>query len=306
MSEQSSKPLTMDKVLFFLIRHGETAGNRQKIYRGWSNAPAAQLSQGGKKDAKEAGEYLRELGAQVQCIIADSLDRVVETCELVGSCFPDSKLELARALHPLNMGDFTLKSKDKYPVEPYQEDPSLIIPGGESVASFNERQSRVFKVIFDLASELNGGKVVVGCHGSNVSFLYNHWFHPGEPRIGYEGLVNPGGVVAVTSEGMFPLLKVRDKGKAQATPDVKLKAGSGTPTVGFVTWSSNKGPRQCGNCEYEVEGECGEEHVKAAAGEVLTAHPKMDDGTTREILENGRVTVAPRECCNWYEPKEGK
>lgn len=296
-----SEPLTIDEVLFFLVRHGETAGNRKKIYRSWSNSPDAQLSPAGKKDAQEAGGYISGLGAQVEYIVADSLDRVVETCELIASCFSSAKLEIVRGLHPLNMGDFTLKLKDKHPVQPYLDSPDLRIPGGETVHEFDRRQKRAFDVIFDISRGLKGGHMVIGGHGSNVSYLYNHVYSQGD-KIGYEGLVDPGGVIAVTEQAMVPLLKVRGPGHSK--PDVKFEvAGSGTPTLGFVTWASDKGPRQCDHCEYMNRDEkaCGEEHVKAKAGEVLVAFPKMESGSERKILDSGRVTVDDRDCCNFYE-----
>lgn len=307
MEKALSDQLTMDQVLFFMVRHGETAGNKKKIYRGWSNAPEAQLDAAGKKGAQGAGSYISGLGAPVQYIITDSLDRVVETCELIACSFPDAKMELVRALHPLNMGEWTLKSKDKHPIQPYLDSPDLRIPGGETVHEFDRRQERIFGLVFEIARGMKGGKVVVGVHGSNVSYVYNHIYSKGVEKIGYEGLVDPGGVIAVTEDAMVPLLNVRGPGWEKKSAGVSFETkGSGTPTIGFVTWLDNKGPRQCDHCEYAVGGACGEEHVKAKAGEVLVAYPKMIDGSARKIDDNGRVAVDGTDCCNFYEPGDGR
>src|SRR6266571_1753349 len=101
--------LKLSDVLFFLIRHGETTSNQKNIYRSWSNSSDAQLDANGKRGAKEAGEYLISIGASIELVVADTLDRTVETCEIVALNFPNPRLEFVRALHPLNMGDWTEK-----------------------------------------------------------------------------------------------------------------------------------------------------------------------------------------------------
>src|SRR5271157_2960306 len=146
--------MNLDKIIFFFMRHGETDGNKKNVYRSWSNAPEAQLDEVGRKSAEAGGKYLATIGAPIELIIADSLDRVQETVELVAQSFPNARIEFVRALHPLNMGDWTLQSKDEHPVQPYLDGPSKRIPGGETVDEFNEREAQVFQTIFSLAKDL--------------------------------------------------------------------------------------------------------------------------------------------------------
>jgi len=141
----------------------------------------------------------------------------------------------------------------------------------------------IFGKINELASGMMGGKIVVVGHGSTNSFLHNVMFNSGEPRIGYEGLVDPGGVVAVTEEGLLPLTKVRGKMKPQNqnkkltvlqagymelegaekdagcskvdVPDGVSK-GKGCCNL-FEPEDSQVAQFKCGNCEYLTEGKDG-------------------------------------------------
>ena len=242
--------MKLDDVLFFFMRHPETPGNKKGIYRSWSNAPDAQLTEPGKKAAADAGRYLLSIGAPIELIVADSLDRVQEGVEILARDFPEARIEFVRSLHPLNMGDFTLKPKAEHPVGPYLEDTSKQIPGGEKVDEFNDRQDQVFKTIFSLAKDLRGGKILVAGHGSNSAYLHNHVFGAGDPQVGYEGLVDPGGLIAVTPKGMVPLTKIR-KGEKKDTTEPKVSY----PADHQVGMKVPKGGSMCANCEYhEPEG----------------------------------------------------
>lgn len=275
--------LSLDDVLFFLIRHGETVGNKKKIYRGWSNAPDAQLDPVGRKAASEAADFLLSINAPIELIICDTLDRVVETCEIIAQKFPDARMETVRDLHPLNMGEYTLKSKADHPVDPFLKDPTKKIPGGESVAGdFDPRQKRIFSLIFQIARDLPGGKILVGGHGSNIAYLYNRVFEQGETNIGYEGIVNPGGLVAVTEKGMIPLTRVKEN-----SPEVEHPAPTYPPDH-KPAMQVPKGGSSCASCEYLGEDgqSCTNKYFIAWNGSGKLPHP------------------ADEYCSDWYEPKE--
>ena len=61
-----------------LLRHGETAWNIEKVFRGKAEVP---LTVNGRKQAELAAEYLRDLG--VQAIYTSPLERAVETAQPV-------------------------------------------------------------------------------------------------------------------------------------------------------------------------------------------------------------------------------
>jgi broad specificity phosphatase PhoE len=281
--------LKLDDILFFVMRHGETPDNAKRAYRSWSNAPEAQLSPEGRKASEEAGRYLRQIGAKIDLVVADSLDRVQESVELVARSFPDAQLQFVRALHPLNMGDYTGKLKKDYPVEPFLKDKDKRIPGGDTVNEFNARQGEVFSKIFDLVKDYPGGKILVGGHGSNVSYLHDQVFHPGRVPVGYEGMVDPGGLIAVTRGGMVPLTRSRKGGKSKA--DHVTIGGNSLPIYPpdhQVGMRVPKGGSDCEKCEYLAENktDCQQKQFQAwNKGNVIPG--KVDE-----------------YCCDFFEPEE--
>jgi broad specificity phosphatase PhoE len=201
--------MNWDSTLFLLARHGKTASNEKGIYRSWSNAPEAQLTSEGRQEVEESAQWLLENNAPIELIISDSLDRTLQTAEAFSSILNVDRIIALRGLHPLSMGDWTGKSKEKYPVEPFMKDHSKVIPGGESVGAFNAREFETFKGIMPLVDTMPPGSILIVGHGSTVCFLHNNVFDKGEKKIGYEGLVDPAGIIACNIDGMVPILKAR-------------------------------------------------------------------------------------------------
>jgi broad specificity phosphatase PhoE len=287
--------LKLNDVIFFFMRHGETASNKKNMYRSWSNAPEAQLISAGKKVAEDAGRYLQAIGAPIELMIADSLDRVQESVELVARSFPEARLEFVRALHPLNMGDWTGKSKDDHPVEPFLKDVTKRIPGGDTVEEFNKRQQEVFKGIFSLAKSMPGGRVLVGGHGSNVAYLYNHVFHPGQSPVGYEGLVDPGGLIAATPGGLIALTRARG-GKSKEKHDIiKVSDKFTLPPDHQPGMRVPKGGSSCASCEYLGEDD------RTCVNKNFIA---WDGGSEKPKGSDKLPFAADEYCTDWYEPKE--
>ena len=198
-------------VLFWIIRHGSTEANEEDIYRSWSNAQKAQLSDKGRQEVDDAATYLAAIKAPVQIIIADSLDRTIESAERIGHKLGVKQFEYLRGLHPLHMGDLTLKSKKQNPVEEYMNNPEKRVPGGETRHEFDQRQHDTFQAIMELVAVVPPGSIVIVGHGSNVSYLHNQVFCPGSTAVTYEGLVNPGGVIKATGTELKALTKIRSK-----------------------------------------------------------------------------------------------
>ena len=61
-----------------LLRHGETAWNIEKVFRGQAEVP---LTDNGKEQARLAANYLKDLG--IQAIYTSPLERAVETAQPV-------------------------------------------------------------------------------------------------------------------------------------------------------------------------------------------------------------------------------
>lgn len=283
--------MKLDDVLFFFIRHGETPDNNKDSYRSWSNAQEAQLSPAGQKAAEDAGRYLKAIGAQIELVVADSLDRVQETIELLTKSFPEAQLQFVRSLHPLDMGDYIGKSKKDYPVEPFLKNTSKRIPGGETVDEFDARQNEIFSKIFPLARDLKGGRVLIGGHGSNVAYLYNRVFHPGQSPVGYEGLVDPGGLIAATPGGLVPLTRSRNK-KGQKPGIIKEDSILPIyPPDHQVGMTVPEGGSNCKKCEYLADSQTD------CKNKLFTEWQK-NKGVKKPEEIPGQVS---RYCCDFFE-----
>jgi len=235
----------MSNVIFHLVRHGRTAGNEKNTYRGWSNEDFAQLDENGKQDAKDAGIYLKGLGVEAPVIIADDLSRIQETAKIIADILGTKEIITDKRLRPVDVGDYTGKSKTAYPLDDFMDHPEKKIPGGESLNTFNKRQAKVFADITEAIPTVRKqlGKpvafVVIG-HGSNTSFLY-HYVNKGGKEVGYEGMTEPGGIMTFTKSGIEPIFKKRDKEKKK----VALY-----PADHIAAMPVPKGGSSCSKCEY--------------------------------------------------------
>ena len=268
--------------LFFFSRHGKTPHNDDGLYRGWSNDPEAQLSPEGRDDAREAGITLKSYGIDFPLIISDDLSRTTETKQIIADILGIKEQFTDKRLRTIDVGDFTGKSKDKYPIKEYSNTPSKKIPGGESFAEFNRRMALAFADVLSIVEKVHKPIVVVG-HGANVAFLNNHLSPKPKEKVQYEGLVNPGGVLVFTTDGIIPLTRKRD-----GAP-IPLK--DGTSTSGFVTDEENHPPRECWNCRNfvrNVDSLGGCTHI------VVRFDPKLQD---RKQADN-TIAIGDRDCCD--------
>lgn len=213
--------------------------------------------------------------------MSDDLDRAVETREILADILGIQVRNTDRRLRPLNVGDYAGQNKDEYPLTQYMQNTNLRIPGGESLDMFNRRQAVVFDEISQIVEKLGKPILLVG-HGSNVSFLYNHFNKSG--KIGYEGLVNPGGILVFTSAGVVPLTNKRES--------VKTPLKDGTPLSGYVDSETNRPPRECWNCRNSAKDMAGYfcNHLVV----------KIDPELVSSRRTDGNVDVDERGCCDYF------
>lgn len=234
-------------ILFFTGRHGRTSANDKDVYRSWSNAPEAQLSDEGRDDADEMGQFFKRNLIPIRKIVTDTLDRTQETAKIVAKILGISRVLTSPRLLPLHMGEYTLKSKKEFPIDDFLKNTSKQIPGGESIDEFNKREADVFSDVLKLAQNTPDGFVLVIGHGSNNSFLNNHLYFAGDQAmtIGYEGLVNPGGVVMATDSELCPLTNIRHK-----DPLIQISKNFTLPRNHEPGMQVPKGGSSCASCEY--------------------------------------------------------
>ena len=88
-------------MLVYLIRHGESQSNLDKIWSGWNDVP---LTEKGKLDAKKAGEYLD--GIKFDKIYSSDLSRAKNTAEIA---IPGCEYEQTPLLREINVGEIVGK-----------------------------------------------------------------------------------------------------------------------------------------------------------------------------------------------------
>ncbi len=147
---------------FFLVRHGETAWNREDRMRGWADAP---LNDRGRRQARAVGEALAE--EPLVAVYTSPLSRAVHTAEAIAR---------PHGLRPLPFepikdfhfgaweGKLRSEVKTAWPelYRVYETDPaSFQAPGGETLADLH---ARVLQGLRELAEKHEGETVALSSH----------------------------------------------------------------------------------------------------------------------------------------------
>jgi phosphoserine phosphatase len=118
----------------YLVRHGQTAWNREEIFRGRTDIP---LDETGLKQAELAGEYLKEV--EIEAIYSSPLSRALETAEKIAR-FHNLKVQPLEGIIDMSFGNWEghahqeIKKNDSEIYGQWVETPHLVrLPGGESL-----------------------------------------------------------------------------------------------------------------------------------------------------------------------------
>ncbi|CDI79631.1 phosphoglycerate mutase 1, putative [Eimeria acervulina] len=187
-----------------LVRHGESSWNKENRFTGWTDVP---LSENGLKEAREAGDMIREKGLKFDVAYTSVLKRAVETCWTVlmhsNQCYLPIKNTWRLnerhygALQGLNKAETAAKHGEdqvkvwrrSYAVPPppleaddkrnakfeekYKNLPEEVLPRTECLKDTVER---VLPYYFDEIAPalLAGKKVLVVAHGNSLRGLVKH------------------------------------------------------------------------------------------------------------------------------------
>lgn len=118
----------------YLVRHGQTAWNREEIFRGRTDVP---LDETGLKQAELAGEYLKEV--EIDAIYSSSLSRALETAGRIAR-FHNLKVQPLEGIIDMSFGNWEghahqeIKKNDSETYRRWREEPHLVrLPGGEGL-----------------------------------------------------------------------------------------------------------------------------------------------------------------------------
>jgi broad specificity phosphatase PhoE len=142
----------------YLVRHGQTAWNKEEIFRGRTDIP---LDETGLKQAELAGEYFK--GMEIHAIYSSPLSRAFQTARKIAQ-FHNVKVERLDGINDMSFGDWEgrpheeIREKDDKTYRQWVEEPHLVrLPGGEGL---DDVRARAMAALEDVIRK-NPGKTLV-------------------------------------------------------------------------------------------------------------------------------------------------
>ena len=124
----------------YLVRHGQTAWNKEEIFRGRTDVP---LDETGLKQAALAGEYFK--GMEIHEIYSSPLARAWMTAEKIAQCH-SLKVQPLEGIIDMSFGNWEghpheeIKKMDSRRYRQWREEPHRVsLPGGESLEEVRVR-----------------------------------------------------------------------------------------------------------------------------------------------------------------------
>ena len=146
----------------YLVRHGQTAWNKEEIFRGRTDVP---LNEAGLREASLAAEYFR--GMEVQAIYSSPLSRAWQTAQKIGEVVRREVIPLD-GINDMSFGTWEgqllrdVQKNDSERYNQWREVPHLVkIPGGESL---DEVRVRAMAALEEVIRSHAGTSVILVSH----------------------------------------------------------------------------------------------------------------------------------------------
>jgi phosphoserine phosphatase len=124
----------------YLVRHGQTAWNKEEVFRGRTDIP---LDETGLREAELAGEYFRPIN--IQAIYSSPLSRAWQTAQKIALIHP-LQVESLEGLIDMSFGAWEghslreVEEKDGVRYQQWRDEPHLVnLPGGETLEEVRVR-----------------------------------------------------------------------------------------------------------------------------------------------------------------------
>jgi broad specificity phosphatase PhoE len=142
----------------YLVRHGQTAWNKEEIFRGRTDVP---LNETGLREAQLAGEYFREM--EIHAIYSSPLLRAWETAQKIAEVQRLGVRSL-QGIIDMCFGEWEgqslkdVQEKDGQRFQQWKNEPHLVkIPGGETLDEVRDRAMAVL----DKTIQSHSGKTLL-------------------------------------------------------------------------------------------------------------------------------------------------
>lgn len=187
-----------------LVRHGQSVWNEKNLFTGWVDC---RLSETGEKEAKRAGELIKEAGIQCDILHTSKLSRAIQTANIALDAADQLYIPVKRSwrLNERHYGDLQGKDKaqtlEKYGKEKFQTyrrsfdvPPPVISADSEFTQVGDVRYKDIdpacvprtesLKLVIDrllpywqdeISADLLAGKtVIIAAHGNSLRALVKH------------------------------------------------------------------------------------------------------------------------------------
>ncbi|MHA1993051.1 MAG: histidine phosphatase family protein [Candidatus Hodarchaeales archaeon] len=149
----------------YLIRHGESTANREKVFQGWNNV---HLSEKGKIQAKKLSSHFLEEKIKFGNIFSSPLARAMETAEPLTICSTNHGIIIVDGFKSINVGDWGGRVISKVREEFSEEynvwrtrPEDFQFPKGESLTDVQSRSRTSLLRILDELDDFNLNIVIV-------------------------------------------------------------------------------------------------------------------------------------------------
>ncbi len=158
----------------YLMRHGESTGNKEKAFQGWSNV---HLSEQGKIQAKKLADYLFGEKINLRKIFSSPLNRAMETAELLTICSTSPDIITVDGFRSINVGEWggmvISRVKEDFPKEYniWKHSPTKFrFPKGESLTDVHNRSQASLIHILHKYIDF-GGSIAIVSHMITIKAL---------------------------------------------------------------------------------------------------------------------------------------
>lgn len=160
----------MSETTLIVVRHGETAWNRERRMQGHTDTPLSAI---GRAQAAALARRLSE--AAMAAIYSSDLQRARDTATAIAECtghevIADPRLQERRfgIFEGLTYEEMSARYPEEF-ARFQSRDPDYVIPGGESACEFRER---CLACLAEIAEKHAGAEIVVVTHGLVLDLLY--------------------------------------------------------------------------------------------------------------------------------------
>jgi broad specificity phosphatase PhoE len=161
---------------FFLVRHGQSEGNAQRLFQGSLDLP---LDDEGRRQALSTGQWLRRQG--IDAVLCSPLARAAETARIVAAGCGLGEPRLEPLFAEIDTGIFTglgfAQARERHPevFAAFEGQSWEAVPGAERAEALYDRAIEAWKL---LRTEASGGRRAIACvsHGGFIQWLLRSTF----------------------------------------------------------------------------------------------------------------------------------